>query len=431
MNVIPATINDNAKALNNDNSNGIKTFNSFNAKKLNVVIGSRSKNAGKPTSNGSAKIAPISTIALTKCKMFFSNLSGRLTKATNANANLLNKLSPGRIVHSGNVRSVAPMLNRSNATCAKPLMNVIPHNNPEVNNCANNGNPSHRAGKIKNCVVKNLLMKISGVNKLIVNGTPINANKSFNTFDAKYAVTNERTLQINLPRTLFNRPANASGKPIRPAINAAGTVNKFNPGTNAVKNPLRTIGNKNNGASNMNGSPPNNARNNPTKNATIAAGIKLIKPLKKKITGNEISLRANFVKYVPINVTSGKLIHVNGFKNANGPNTGAKSSKPARNTKNGTVKSIIVSINIISGKPINKFNTERTIVTNGAKKIVSIIKLKNGMKLGNANSANAINGSLIDNNNNPSNATNPSAESAKMNGSANAFNRPRPANTIG
>jgi hypothetical protein len=125
------------------------------------------------------------------------------------------------------------------------------------------------------------------------------------------------------------------------------------------------------------------------------------------------------------------LIHVNGFKNANGPNTGAKSSKPARNTKNGTVKSIIVSINIISGKPINKFNTERTIVTNGAKKIVSIIKLKNGMKLGNANSANAINGSLIDNNNNPSNATNPSAESAKMNGSANAFNRPRPANTIG
>lgn len=276
-----------------------------------------------------------------------------------------------------------------------------------------------------------MLKRINGVNKLMINGTPTNAIKSFKTLDAKYAVTNERTFQINLPKILFKSPARASGRPTRPATSAAGTVNKFNPGTKAVKNPLRMIGNKNNGANSMNGSPPNNALNNPIMNAATKAGIKLINPLIKNRIGNETNLRANFVRNVPINETNGKLSHVNGFKNANGPKIGANNNIDVNQTMNGTTISINESINIISGKPINKFNSDRSNVTNGAKKIVSIIKLKNGIKLGSANSAKAIRGNLFESNNNPSKFTNPRAVKANISGNANAFIKPRPPNNSG
>lgn len=431
MNVNKLTINDAPSVANNERTNGIAMFNNFIPKKLRVVNGNRSKNAGIPTNNGNAKIAPISTIALMMSKTSFNNLNGRLTRATKPNANLLNKLSAGRIVHRGNVRSVAPMFNRSNATCAKPLMNVNPQSNAFVTNCANNGNPSHNAGKIPNCVVSNFVKKISGVNKLITNGTPTNANKSFNTFDVKYVNTNERTLKIAFPSKLFNSPRSASGRPKNNATKAAGTVNKFNPGTNAVNNPLRMIGSKNNGASRRNGSPPNSARNKPTANAAIAAGIKLSKPFTKKMIGNEISLRANFVKKVPMIEINGKLIHVNGFNNANGPKIGANSNIPANHTKNGTTKLMIESINIINGNPMNKLSTDNSNVTNGAKKIVSIIKLKNGIKLGNANKNKAISGNLNESNNNPSNATKFNAANANKNGNAKALSKPKPANTNG
>lgn len=134
INVNPVNNNDNPNATLNDNTNGIATLKNFKPKKLSVVNGRRSKNAGIPTSSGNANIAPTSTIALIMWKKSFNNLNGRLTKATKAKANLLNKLIAGRIVHRGNVRSVAPMLNRSKATCAKPLMNVNPQSNPDVNN---------------------------------------------------------------------------------------------------------------------------------------------------------------------------------------------------------------------------------------------------------------------------------------------------------
>lgn len=208
-------------------------------------------------------------------------------------------------------------------------------------------------------------------------------------------------------------------------------MNKFNPGTNAVNNPLRMIGSKNNGASSRNGSPPNSARNKPTTNAATAAGIKLSKPFTKKMIGNEISLSASFVKNVPMIEINGKLIHVNGFKNANGPKIGASNIIPANQTKNGTTKLMIESINIISGKPINKLSTDNSNVTNGAKKIVSIIKLKNGIKLGNANNTKAISGNLNESNTNPSNATKFNAANANKNGNAKALSKPNPANTNG
>lgn len=222
-----------------------------------------------------------------------------------------------------------------------------------------------------------------------------------------------------------------NGRPKNNAAKAAGTVNKFKPGTNAVKNPLRIIGNKNNGANSRNGSPPNNARSKPTMNAATNAGIKLIIPLIRKMIGNEINLSANFVKNVPINDTNGKLIHVNGFKNANGPKIGANRSNPFKNTRNGTTKLTIVSMRIINGKPMNRSNRDNAIVINGAKKIVSIIKLKNGIKLGNANNANAIIGSLFESNNKPNRLIKPSADNARINGNVNALAKPRPVNSNG
>lgn len=242
---------------------------------------------------------------------------------------------------------------------------------------------------------------------------------------------NERTLQINLPKKLFNNPSNSSGSPKNNAARAAGTVNKFNPGINAVNNPLRMIGNKNNGASSKNGSPPNNALSKPTINAIAAAGIKLNNPLIKNMIGNEINLRANFVKNVAMNAKIGKLIHVNGFKNANGPKIGANNSIVVNQTMNGTTKLMIVSTSIISGKPMNKLSTDTTKIINGSTNNVSMIKLKNGMKLGNANNANAMIGNLSESNNKPNNATNPNAPRANKNGNANAFNNPKPANTNG
>lgn len=107
-------------------------FKNFNAKKLNVVIGNNSKNTGNPISNGIAKINPISINALIKSKTSFNNLSRRLIRATNTNANLLNKLIAGRIVHNGNVIKVAAILKISSAILTKPLMNVHPQSNAEV-----------------------------------------------------------------------------------------------------------------------------------------------------------------------------------------------------------------------------------------------------------------------------------------------------------
>lgn len=214
---------------------------------------------------------------------------------------------------------------------------------------------------------------------------------------------------------LFNNPNNTSGKPKNNAVNAAGIVNKFNPGINAVKNPLRMIGNNNNGAISKNGSPPKSARNNPTINAAIDAGIKLRIPLIKKLIGNAINLSINFVKNVPIAESNGKLIHVNGFKNANGPKIGANNNIAVNHTKNGITKLIIESTNII----------------NGAKKIVSMIKLKNGIKLGNANNAKATIGSCDDNKSNPRIAVNPNAPSARINGNPKAQANPIAAKTSG
>lgn len=132
MNVTKFTNSDAPNAINNDNSNGIAIFNSFNPKKLRVVIGNRSKNAGIPTRSGNARIVPISTIALRTSKTSFNSLNGRLTSATNPTANLLNKLIAGRIVHKGNVNKVAPMLKISSAICAIPLINVNPQSNVGV-----------------------------------------------------------------------------------------------------------------------------------------------------------------------------------------------------------------------------------------------------------------------------------------------------------
>ena len=134
INVNRLMINDAANVARSERTNGIAMLMNFNAKKLKVVIGSNSKKPIPPTINGNARIAPISTIALRTSKTSLSNLNGRTTRATNTNASLLNKFNPGRIVHSGNVRSVAPILNKSRATCAKPLMNVHPHNRTDVNN---------------------------------------------------------------------------------------------------------------------------------------------------------------------------------------------------------------------------------------------------------------------------------------------------------
>lgn len=230
---------------------------------------------------------------------------------------------------------------------------------------------------------------------------------------------------------LFNNPNNTSGKPKNNAVNAAGIVNKFNPGINAVKNPLRMIGNNNNGAISKNGSPPKSARNNPTINAAIDAGIKLRIPLIKKLIGNAINLSINFVKNVPIAESNGKLIHVNGFKNANGPKIGANNNIAVNHTKNGITKLIIESTKIINGNPMNRFKIEANKIINGAKKIVSMIKLKNGIKLGNANNAKATIGSCDDNKSNPRIAVNPNAPSARINGNPKAQANPIAAKTSG
>ena len=194
-------------------------------------------------------------------------------------------------------------------------------------------------------------------------------------------------------------------------------------GSNPVNNPPKIIGNKNNGANNKNGSPPNNALNNPTMNATMNDGIKLNSPLSMNCNGNNSNLSANLVRNVPINEINGKLIHVNGLKIANGPKIGANSNIPANHTRNGTTRLIIASTNIINGKPINRFKNESSMMINGAKKIVSMIKLKNGIKLGNANSAKAINGNCNDKTTNPSNPTSPKAVKARISGNPNVHDK--------
>lgn len=280
-------------------------------------------------------------------------------------------------------------------------------------------------------MVNNFVKNVNGVNKSMIKGIPINANKSFKTFDAKYVNTNITNLSNAFCANVLSNPRSTSGSPKNNAVKAAGTVNKLMIGSNPVNKPFKMIGNKNNGASSKNGSPPNSARNKPTINAAIAAGIKLNNPLSAICNGNKINLSANLVRNVPINETNGKLIHVNGFKNASGPKIGANSSIPANQTRNGTTRLIIESTNIISGKPINRFKIEINMIINGAKKIVSIIKLKNGIKLGNANNANATNGNCNDSSNNPRIETNPNAPSARMNGNPIVHDRPINPNTNG
>ena len=112
--------NEAAIVASNARINGIAMFNKCNPIKLKIVSGNKSKKPMKPTINGNSRTAPISIAALIKSKRSLSNLSGKATNNTNAATNLLKRLSPGRIVHSGNVSNVPPNVNNSANSSSPP-----------------------------------------------------------------------------------------------------------------------------------------------------------------------------------------------------------------------------------------------------------------------------------------------------------------------
>lgn len=125
---------ENPRAIKNGNA----TFNAVSAKKtpkpINNANGANNNvpRSGKPRSNN---------ILMIPTMMFLMIL--RIIKPAN---NLLKKLSPGRIVHSGNVNNVPPNVNNS-ANSSSPLLIKLKATNAKfVNRAANNGSPNNING---------------------------------------------------------------------------------------------------------------------------------------------------------------------------------------------------------------------------------------------------------------------------------------------
>lgn len=252
--------------------------------------------------------------------------------------------------------------------------------------------------------------KFNSPNKCNSNGIKTIANASKIKLLKKYVNTFAKRPQnswsirfLRIPNPDNNNPSN-TGKLSSAANNASGTVNKFNPGINAVKIPLMINGNSNSPGSNnakfinvKNGSPPSNALSSPTVNPANAAGIKLINASSNSLNGIPNNLNNPCVNNVPSNANAGAKIQLSGL---NGPNKNKLIGNDNKNNSCGNNKFLIKSLKIFNGnrRSLNKLKPNKN---NGTKNNKSIAKLKNGIKLGRPNKIAANNGLI-----NPSKALN-------------------------
>lgn len=349
----------------------------------------------------------------------------RILKIIAVLSSLLKKLSPGRIVHRGDVRRVAPNVNNS-AINSRPLL--IKLNNVKaicVNSAANNGSPNNNNG-LNNNAFNAKFNKNNGNASNNCNGNHRSkSNKSLAKLRANCVRIVPKTVHTSCLSKLFRIPNVTSGNPANNAKSPSGTVNKFNPGIKAVNNPLRINGSNNPSANSKNGSPPNNALSSPTNNPANTAGIKLVNKFLTRINGIASNPNNSFAKNVPIAERIPKFNHLSGFKNVITPSNGNNSKNVNPATNAGIRKSLNKSPRILIGNN-NSFNPFRSKLAKPMRFIATMIKSKNGIKFGNDNKINAINGKLSPNRPNANRFNRPNAPSNNASGKPRANNKPIP-----